>query len=194
MGMVDGLLLSQTVLRGQGLFPPPGLSIEEHIRDAVIRQGKTLQSSYSHGTYTSQVDTEVWQAKGIAASSSATWDLYTGTDLTDLNDGTAAFRTIRFAAVAILQCEDATSGVRVGGASSNEWVGFFAASGDKQDIFLDGPPWQAGSPAGKAVTSTTKNLKVENLSTTKEVIVLVVLGGSIQVSGGLMGVLGLTYP
>jgi hypothetical protein len=55
-----------------------------------------------------------------------------------------------------------TSGVIVGAAASNEWVGFFGASGDTLTIYPSGPPFAVGSPAGVAVGTTTKNLKIAN--------------------------------
>jgi hypothetical protein len=69
-------------------------------------------------------------------------------------------------------------GVRIGGAASNEWVGFFAAAGDKALIFPGGPPFLAGSPAGVAVGTSTKNLLIENLGAVSVTVGIQVAGTS----------------
>ena len=98
--------------------------------------------------------------------------------------------------VSVSILEGGASGVRVGGASSNEWPGWFVAAGDKQDVYAGGPPfWQGDPQDGKAVTSAAKNLKIENLSASAECIVRIVVTGS-AFTGGMAGglLLALTYP
>jgi hypothetical protein len=190
--MIAGKLLAQAILNVNGTYPPPGVSGE--LRDTAIRQPTNRDFLMQHGTTSDEVDTIVCQDRIIGAGASATYDLYTGTDLLDLNSGTAAFRIIRYAGVFIIEGGDSL-GVRVGGAASNEWIGFFVAAGDKQDIFPNALPWQGSSPAGKAVGSATKNLKIENLGAVS-VTVRIAIGGTIQVAGGFTGLFSgyLTYP
>ena len=146
------------------------------------------------GTGSGRMDRITISDRPIAAGASVTYDLFTGSDLLDQAGGTCAFRTLRFWKVTIITAAG-TSGVRVGGAASNEQLGWFVAAGDKQDIFPGGPPFQQGSPAGKAVSSTTANLKIENLSTTAQIVVRVIATGSIQEAGYATGMIGgPTYP
>ena len=129
----------------------------------------------------------------IDESSSITIDLYSGgtttSDLTDVFGGAAPFRIIRSLVVEITSGGDA-SGVRIGGAASNEWTGYFASAGDQVDIFPSGVPFAVSSPAGKTVGSTTKNLKIANLSTAAAVVVRVTAGGSRYQAGEWMGFWG----
>lgn len=128
----------------------------------------------------------------LAAGASFTADLYTGTDIRDLHGNTAPFRIVRGVEVAIIDGGD-TTGVRVGGAASDEWIGYFVAAGDKQDIYPDGAPWCGSSPAGKAVTASVKNFKVENRSAVETTIRILLAGSTFQ-SGEWVGLLGLlTY-
>lgn len=192
MAQIDGKVLAQSILSVNGTYLPPGVAGE--IRNIPIKQSTNIALLMPHGTATGEVDTIVCQDRVISAGSSVTYDLYTGTDLLDLNSGTAAFRLIRYIGVFIESGGD-SSGVRVGGASSNEWIGFFVAAGDKQDIFPDALPWQASSRVGKSVGSSTKNFKIENLGAVA-VTVRIAIGGTIQVAGGFTGLFGglLTYP
>jgi hypothetical protein len=192
MGMTSGSLILETTRAASGTFPPPG-----HVgslKNFTSAQSDTIQTALYFGTGSGTVDTIIFQDKALAAGASATYDLYTGTDLPDLSSGTAAFRTIRRISISVASGGDST-GVRIGGAASNEWVGFFAAAGDKHDIFPDGPAYEGGSPAGSSVGSTTKNLLIENRGA-EAVVVRIVIGGSIQVSGGFTGLFSgyMTYP
>ena len=151
-------------------------------------------TTLEHGTGSGFIDHTTISDRAIPAGSSVTWDLYTGTDLLGPAGETCAFRIVRQVKIVIV--EGGLSGVRVGGASSNEWVAWFAAAGDMVDIYAGGPPFWQGDPlAGKTVDSATKNLKVENLSTTAEVIVRVMVTGTVVTGGMPMGLLlSLTYP
>lgn len=144
------------------------------------------------GTGRSTFDHDVCRDKTIAAGASVTYDIYTGTDLTGAMDEPCAFRRVRYLEIALIDGGD-TSGVRIGGAAANEFIGWFAASGDKHDIFPGGPSYRAGSPVGKVVTSSTKNIKIENLGAVI-VTVRIAIAGAIFQAGEWMGPLGLTYP
>lgn len=190
MGMTTGSLLAETSYRVAGTFAPPGQP--GFLTNAVIKQSSSQQANFEFGTTLSQVDTIVFQDRVLAPGASATYDIYTGTDLLDINSETAPYRTLRYFSVFIVSGGD-TSGVRVGGASSNEFQGWFGNAGDQQDVFPSGPPLQQGDPTGKTVGSSNKNIKIANLGAAN-VTVRIALGGTVQVSGGLMGILGLTYP
>ncbi len=196
MPQYDGYLRSLTNTTLRGVYRPDGVVSEtDPLRSADIKRGANAQvGTLNYGVGSGYVDRLCVKDIAIAAGSSTTLDLYTGTDLLGLQDEAAPFRTVKYLEVGIWSGGD-TSGVRIGGAAANEWVGFFVAAGDKLDIFPSGPPYRVGSPAGKAVTSTTKNLKIENLGAA-EVVVRVVVGGSIVPPGGFTGLFGglLTYP
>jgi len=137
----------------------------------------------------------------IAAGGSLTLDLYAGgvvagTDLTDVYGGSAPFRIVRALVVEIAdEGTDATAGVRVGGAASNPAALWFVDTSDKHDIFPDGPPYVGGSPVGKTVSSTVRNFKIENLSTSVARIVRVTAAGSRYQAGEWMGFWGfMTHP
>lgn len=122
--------------------------------------GGTNQS-LSFGTASGLADIVAVAEVDIAGAGSATYDLYTGTDIKDMFGGTAAFRKIKSLVVQIMSGGD-TSGVVIGGAAADQWVGFFGASGDTLTIYPSGPPFVVGAPAGVAVGSSTKNLKIAN--------------------------------
>lgn len=140
---------------------------------------RAFTQALSYGTTSGKADIVAATNVQINATSNATYDLYTGTDIKELLSGASApFRKVKSVAVAITAGGD-TSGVRIGGAASDEWVGFFVAAGDKLDIFPDGPPFLVGSPAGKAVGTTTKNLKIENLGAAAVSLLILVVGTSV---------------
>ena len=173
----------------QGVVPADGA-----LRDftATAHANDTL-TTLEHGTGPGTIDHATVSDRAIPAGSSVTWDLYTGTDLKGPAGETCAFRLVRQVKISVV--DGGESGVRVGGAASDEWVGYFEAAGDSLDIWAGGPPFWVGDPEdGVAVTSGAKNLKVENLSTTEQVIVRVLVAGSVFNSGMAMGPVGLTYP
>lgn len=144
----------------------------------------TGESSFDH-----------WAVRDVtlAAGASVTYDLATGTDLPGPADETCAFLVVRWVEVAVIAGGD-SAGVRVGGAAADEWVGYFAAAGDKHDVYPGGPSYRGGSPAGKAVGAAAKNLKIENRGAVAVTVRVAIAGSTAAVAGYAMGVLGLTYP
>jgi hypothetical protein len=168
-----------------GTQPSQGSAAASRATDPTNRATASGTLSLRFGIGTGSANLFCAPTIALAAGSSATYDLYAGTDLKDLFGQTAAFRTVRGFEVAVVDGGDA-SGVRIGGASSNEWVGFFASAGDQHLIYPDGAPYLAGSRAGKAVTSSAKNLKIENLGAV-EVTIRVLLAGSSFEAGEWLG-------
>lgn len=191
MGMSAGSLLAETSCRVSGTFVPPGQL--GSLANVPVRQSSSVQSNFEFGTTTAQVDTIIFQDVSLAAGASATYDIYTGTDLKDLNGNSAPYRVLRYFSVSISEGGD-SSGVRVGGAASNEFQAWFGNAGDQSDVFPTGPAFQQGDATGKSVGSSNKNIKIANLGRV-ETTARIILGGSIQSSGSPMG-LGLlfTYP
>lgn len=128
-------------------------------------QGQSQDVAY--GTGSAQADLFVVLLKTITATTAATYDLYTGTDLKDLFGDAAAGRKIKSLAIWVDSDGDAT-GVKIGGGSQP--VPLFADATDKFVIFPGGPPFLAGSPAGIAVAALTNNLRVENLGAVSVVV------------------------
>lgn len=136
--------------------------------------------SLAYGTSSAQADIIVQRTRTLNAATAETLDLYSGggTTLNDLFDDVAAFRKVKFLSISVDSGGD-TSGVRIGAANTNEWVGFFDAAGDMIKIFPGGPPFAVGSPAGVAVGSTTKHLKIENLGAAAVTYTITVAGTSV---------------
>jgi hypothetical protein len=177
VAMSDGFLRSSVACRVQGTFPPQGVAGD--LANHVVRQSANdTITTLSYGTGSGQADLLVCQDKTINATTAATYDLYTGTDLLDIDGQIAAHRKVKYLKVSVADGGDA-AGVRVGGAASDEWAGYFAAAGDKALIFPGGPPFVVGSPAGVAVGTTTKNLLVENLSAVAVTVRIVIAGTSV---------------
>jgi uncharacterized protein YaiE (UPF0345 family) len=193
MGMTSGTLVAETAFRATGVFPPPGLTTS--LTSATVRQTGTRQANFTFGTAESEVDTIVMQDRSLAASGTATYDIYTGTDLKDVNSNSAPFRRVRLLGVYVVS-GGGDEGVSVGGAGANCWGAFFSDTSDKVKVFPGGVPYLGGSPDGVAVGSTTKNLLLTNLSSTAAVVVRIVIGGTIQPAGGFRGFYlpTLTYP
>lgn len=192
MGQSGGNLSAGTGVSVLTIYPPQGVDVDGSLDDVRYRRQVSASVDLPFGVAAGYADTTVVQSRIITAGNSATYDLYTGTDLLAQNGGTAAFRLVKYLGVFVTAGGD-TSGVRIGGAASNELVSFFASAGDQLDIFPDGPPFQAGSPAGVAVTSSVKNLKVENLGA-EDVTLTIVVSGNVIVGGMWMGIGLLTYP
>lgn len=160
-----------------GTYPPQGAtSASDPLSSFSIGQNASVNATtLTYGTTSGKCDVIVCQDRTLTATSSATYDLYTGTDLKDLDGQTAAFRKVKLIIVEIVDGGDAT-GVRVGGAASDTWVSFFANTSDMSLIFPGGLPYTGSSPAGVAVGSSTKNLKIENLGAVSATVRIVIAG------------------
>jgi len=196
MALSGGQVRSSAQVIVRGIYPPQGVVTADPIKSIRTQQEVSIQpSTLEFGTGDETFDRVTVSDRAVPAGSSVTWDLYTGTDLLGPAGEVCAFRTIREVVISIVS--GGASGIRIGGASSNEWPGWFAAAGDKRDIYAGGPPFWDGDPqGGKVVTSAAKNLKVENLSSSVECVVRVAIVGSAFNSGMPLGglLLALTYP
>lgn len=184
MAMTNGQVQASSGAQVSGTFPPQGVvSAVNPLKNTSISQAVAAQMNLVFGTGSGKVNLIVCSDHNLTAAGgltpSAVYDLYTGTDLKDLDGGAAPFRVVRYVAVSILTGGD-TAGLRVGGnsGSGDVWPGFFADASDKVLTFPAGVPFQAGSPAGVAVGTTTKNLFVENLSALALTFRIVVAGSA----------------
>lgn len=176
--MTDCRFRASTGINLSGTFAPAQGVTTEDIRNTIVPQRASAQSSLTFGTTSGKADILICQDRTLIAVMAATYDLYTGTDLKDINGLTAALRKVKYLGVVILSGGD-TAGVAIGNAA-NPWPGFFGASNDIAKIFPDGPSYQGGSPAGVALTVTTNiNLKIENLGAVPVTFRVIIAGTSV---------------
>lgn len=190
--MTGGSLQVAVGVKVVGIGVRPGTAPNNTIQPPPIVVTGGATQSLAFGARTSRIDSPCVGEFVVNAGSSLTLDLYAG-DLPDVNGQPVALRLVKSIVVVIISGGDA-SGLRIGGAASNEWIGYFAAAGNKKDIFPGGPPFADGSPAGVAVTSTARNFKIENLGAVNAQV-RVYAGGNVVAGGVPIGLLlGLTYP
>ena len=177
MAMTDCSVKAGVSCSVRGVYPPQGVTGELN-NFTVTQDGNVQVATLTYGTASGKVDLITASDRTLTAGATATYDLYTGTDLKDLSGGTCAFRKVKFVEIMIVSGGD-SSGVRIGGAAANIWPAFFADSSDKHLIFPSGPPYLGGSPAGVAVGAATCNLKLENLGAASVTVRVVVAGTSV---------------
>lgn len=148
------------------------------------------------GTAEGQCNQIILMERSLGPGLSENLDLYDGSTcspaLIDIVNETVALRTLRSACFWILDGGD-DAGVTIGGAASNAHPLWWLGTTPRQVIYPDSGPMTGGQQAGVVVTSTSRNVKVLNNGAVS-VTYLVALAGSLNVSGGAMGVMGLTYP
>lgn len=177
MAMTAGTVRASSSVTVNGTFPPQGVT--STLNDTRISQTATTEvTTLTYGTSSGMVDLITTSDRTLTAGATATYDLYTGTDLKDLDGLTCAFRKVKFINISIVSGGD-TAGVTIGGAAADTWVAFFSDTTDKHKIFPSGPAYSGGSPAGVAVGNTTKNLKVENAGAVSVTYRVVIAGTSV---------------
>lgn len=196
MGFSAGTTTVTTTVRITGTVPAPGNAPENALADPSTASTVTTTQSLTYGTSSGKVDVPCAGEFLIAAGGSLTLNLYDGgtttSDLTTLFGGAANLRRLKSMTFSVVS-GGGTEGVAIGGAASNAHTLFLGDTSDKAKIFPSGPALPLGSPAGETVTSTAKNVKLENLSSTESVVVRVTASGNQVEPGYAMGVLGLTY-
>jgi hypothetical protein len=134
--------------------------------------------------------------RSLGPGLSETLDLYDGSTnnpaFIDILGSNVAFRTLRGIAFWILDGGD-TAGVTIGNAASNAHPLWWGGTTPTQTIYPSSGGMSGGQQAGVAVTSSVRNVKVLNNGAVS-VTYIVAAAGAINVGGGAMGVLGLTYP
>lgn len=159
---------------------------------APLTLARGLVQSLDFGTGSGTLSLAVAQVRSLGAGASETLDLYAGTDLADLYGDAAPFRVVRAFALWVVSGGDA-AGLTVGNAGADPLPLFFGAGAHTETVYPGGVPVLGGSPAGVAVTSTARNLKVANNGAVAADY-LIALAGSPVSSGMAMGPMGLTYP
>jgi hypothetical protein len=157
-----------------------------------FNQNSGVRVPYAYGTGPGRMSDEVYTSVVLGASASITYDLYAASDLSNVFGFPCGFRNIKNFVIWVSDGGD-SSGVRIGGAGSNCWPANFADTSDKSLIYPDSGPWVCDRNAGTNVTSSAKNLKIENLGAVAVTLQIRIAGG-IDAAGYAMGPLGLTYP
>jgi hypothetical protein len=191
MGFSAGFTKIVTTITMSGTVPAPGSAPNNTLPDAKATAIATAQQELLYGTGEAKNDIFCAGEYIIAAGGTLTLNLFDGgTTTSDLvrivTGGAAGMVLCKSLSFAVVSGGD-ESGVSVGGASSNEFSGFFGAAGDKVKIYPDGPALPLGSPNGSTVSATLKNVKLENLSSSEAVTVRVTASGSSVVPGMWMG-------
>lgn len=132
--------------------------------------------AWSFGDGEGEADGVLFAYGQIAPSGVVTFDLFNVQNddtLANFNQG-FAFQTIKFVMVELLpNSSGGASGIRVGGGSWDGWL----SAGGTHDVEEGGPPYLAGSDAGKPVTAAVRTLQITNLDASAEATVrLTVLG------------------
>ena len=171
--MTSGSWFLTAAIRAAGTLTPT-----DQPTGSSITLTDSADQSLTYGTSSGNADIIVWRTKPLTAGATATYDLYTGTDLKDLFDATAAFRKIKSVAIWVDSGGD-TSGVTIGNAASNANALFFGAQAHTATIYPSGPAFLGGSPAGVTVDATHKNLKVLNNGAVSVVVGIAIAGTSV---------------
>lgn len=161
-------------------------------RKSQFNKSGGIRVPYTFGTGPGRMSNEVGDTFTIPALTAITYDLYSANDFTNVFGFPCGFRNIKSIVIWVSNGGD-SSGVAIGGAASNCWPANFADISDKAMIYPDSGPFVADRKTGTVVTSTAKNLKIENLGLVAANIEIRIAGG-IDASGYAMGPLGLTYP
>lgn len=196
MGFIGGRAEVVTTVKLSGTIPAPGNAPANALSNPTNTQTESTSQALTYGTSEGKIDVPCAGEYLIAAGGSLTLNLYDGgtttSDLTTLFGAAANLRDVKSLTVSVVSGGDA-SGVAVGAAGSNIFAGFFGNSSDIVNIYPDGPALALGKPAGVAVTSSAKNLKLAN-NGASEVVVRVTAAGTTVVAGMWTGFWGfLTY-
>lgn len=193
MGFSSARMQVATAIQVSGTIPAPGNAPNNTLRDPSTASPAGTTQTLTYGTSSGKIDTPCYGEYVIAASGTLTLNLYDGgattTDFTTVLSTAANLRRLKSIAFAVLSGGD-SSGVTIGGGS-NAFASFWATT---FTIFLDGPTASFGSPAGAAITSTTKNIRIVN-NGAAEVVVQVAGSGNVVEPGYWTGFWGfMTYP
>lgn len=119
---------------------------------------------YTVGTGTSNISNPLVTVEEIAAGATETLDLFSLTAPPSNLNLNLSFATIKGIVIELIANSGSTAGstgVRVGAAGSNRFDGWLSPGG-WQDVDINGYPYVAGSPAGRVVNATTRNLQIAN--------------------------------
>ncbi len=145
----------------------------------------TAQASYNTkvsmtvGTDTSNVSNPLVTVEEIAGGGTGTIDLFALVAPPSNMNLNLSFATIKMMVVELIANDDDTTGslgITVGGAGSNRFDGWLS-SGGTQDVDINGLPTVQGSPVGRPVDASHRNLLITNRDPTNMATVRVSIFG-----------------
>jgi hypothetical protein len=177
--LTGGSIQGATSIQVKGTAAPQGTASSSTLQSLATTVTGSAQESLTYGTGSGQVNLIVAQDRTLAASSNETLDLYgSTTPLADIFGANALFRHIKYIAVYIVANGD-VSGLLVGGAGSDPFLGPLGGTSPTVLIYPNGPGYQLGEPTvGWGVTSSAGQLKITNESSAVSVTYRIVIGGT----------------
>ena len=177
--LTGGSIQGATSIQVKGTAAPQGTASSTTLQSLTTTVTGSAQESLTYGTATGQVNLIVAQDRTLAASSNETLDLYgSTTPLADIFGANALFRHIKYIAIYIVSGGD-VSGLQIGNAGSNPFLGPFGGTSPTVLIYPNGPGFQVGEPTvGWAVTTAAGQLKITNESSSVSVNYRIVIGGT----------------
>lgn len=169
-------------------------------RQVLPNQGATQTTAFAgsadgrlaYGTGEGTVSLAVCQTRGLGPGASETLDLFDGS-LADVFGVAAGFRVLRAYALWVDPETGDAGGLTVSGGASNPHTLFMGGTAPTKTVYPGGPADVGGSPAGVAVTSAARTVKLTNNSST-DLTYTIVLAGSPAAGGSPVGLLlSLTY-
>lgn len=192
MGIIAATLSFDTSVRLSSRLEAAGNSPINSLPEPSASANISTSGAYVFGVSESQINRPCVGQYIIAAGASLTLNFYDGgvtsSDLTTPYGEAARLLLARFVYVSLVDGGD-DSGVTIGNAASNAFVGGFGASTHTKTIYPGGAPYMDVSPVGFTVSSTQKNLKILNNGAEPVVVNVVVTGSNITtgMATGLMG-------
>jgi hypothetical protein len=141
----------------------------------------------AYGTTLGLADTYCVGEYLILPGSNVVLDLYAGLPNVVSGDAAQVFLVKALVAVFVNSSGDPATGVVVGNAGSNEWVGKFGAAGQTERVYPNGAPFIASNPNGFSIDATHRNLKIANPSGALPAQMRVYLAGNLFLSGSPTG-------
>jgi hypothetical protein len=153
---------------------------------AAVNSTRETQVALAAGTGSGLATKLVRVVRQLAGGASETLDLAAGTwsgggNLLDVFGAQAAFTTVRAIQVEKVPNPSGanSTGMTVGAAASNPWVGWFGNGTAAAPLAAGGLPYAAGDAAGKTVTaSSADKLKFVNSDPTNTLTYLLLLAGN----------------
>ena len=135
------------------------------------------------GTGSGQATNVFFSVADLLGGTSETLDLYALIAPPSNLNVNFSFATVLYCVVELIANDDGStmsSGIRIGNAPTNRWDGWLQLGGTFT-IDSGGAPFVQGSPSGRAVTATARNLLITNLDPVNQATVRVTVYG-IQVN------------
>jgi hypothetical protein len=178
-----GKTVVSTTVAVTATVPAPGNAPAHALRERTATPAGAATQTLGFGVGSGLADVFCDGEYQLAAGGALTLNLFDGgvttSDLTTSFGAAANLRRVKNVTVLLASGGD-SSGVTVGGAASNAFTGFWAST---FTIFPGGPMPPFGSPAGATVSSSQKNVKLLNNSSSATAVVQVFVTGAGTTAG-----------